>query len=349
MFVCDKAFEQQAKGLMAENARVKVETRVIAAGKFRRYRHLTFFQHFTIPAVVWGNFKDIFKVGWGTLQSVVILIKFRPDVVFAKGGYVCLPVGIAAHFLHVPLVIHDSDARPGLTNRIIGRWATKIGTGSPLENYSYPANKARYVGVPIDGAFHPYTNQEQVEAKKMLGLDPNKPLVVVTGGGLGAVSINRAMTSIAPKLVDDGIAVYHVTGKKNFDETVALVPSHDSYITVPFVFKDMARVLGAADVVISRASATFIQELAGLKKPAILIPSRALGDQRKNAEVYKSADAAIVLTDDEIANPETLSRAIESLVHDEALRNSVAKNLHAFARPYAAADVAELVIAAARC
>lgn len=348
MFVCDKAFESQAKGLMAENAIVPVKTQVISAGKFRRYRHLTFWQHLTIPAVVWGNFRDLFKVGWGTLQSVVILMKFCPDVVFAKGGYVCLPIGIAAHLLRIPLVIHDSDARPGLTNSIIGRWATKIGTGSPLENYSYPADKAHYVGVPIDSAFHPYSSEEQISAKQTLGFDPAKPLVVVTGGGLGAVTINHAMTAIGGRLLESGVNIYHVAGKKNYEATAQAAPHDAGYVTVPFVFKDMSTVLGAADIVVSRASATFAQELAGLAKSTILIPSRALSDQRKNAEVYKDSEAAIVLTDDDIANPDTLYGAISSLLQDAALRSKLAHNLHTFSRPNAAADVAELVVSVAR-
>ena len=349
MFVCDKAFEHQARGLMSENAVVPVGVRVIVAGKFRRYSHLTRLRQLLMPKLVLANIGDMFKTGAGVLQSVVILSKFRPDVVFAKGGYVCLPVGVAARVLNIPLVIHDSDARPGLTNRVLARWADRIGTGAPLENYNYPVERSTYVGVPISSTFHPYSEHEQRDAKKALGFSGDRPLLVVTGGGLGAVTINHALVASARRLIEAGIDIYHVTGKKHYDDVVAATPEVDEhYIAVPFVFNNMADALGAADIVVSRASATFIQELAGIAKPAILVPSRALGDQRKNATVYAASDAAIVLTDDQIADPVVFGDAVIELIGDQTRRSLMAENLHKYARPHAAHDVAQLVVDAVR-
>ena len=175
MFVCDKAFELQAKGIMEKNAAIPVKTKVIVAGKLRRYKHLSFWQHFTVPGLITSNLFDLLKVGWGTLQSVVIFAAFKPDVVFAKGGYVCLPVGIAAKIFSIPLVIHDSDARPGMTNKILSRWAVKIGTGAPLENYTYPHDRSEYVGVPIAEAFTPYSEEKVAAAKLALGFETSRP------------------------------------------------------------------------------------------------------------------------------------------------------------------------------
>ena len=104
---------------------------------------------------------------------------------FTKGGFVCLPVGMAARVLRIPLVIHDSDAHPGLTNRILAKWASAIATGAPLKHYPYPESISRYVGIPIATEFAPFTDQQRTEAKRTLGLDPNRPLVVVTGGRVG--------------------------------------------------------------------------------------------------------------------------------------------------------------------
>lgn len=333
---------------MTQNVRVPVTVHRIMAGKLRRYRHLSIAKQLTMARIVFPNIRDAFKVGIGFLQSVFLLARVRPDVVFAKGGYVCLPVGMAAKVLRIPLVIHDSDARPGLTNAILGRWASAIATGSPLENYHYRPEVSRYVGVPIGAEFRPYDERRQRETKVALGFDEHRPLIAITGGGLGAVSINTATLQDAPLLLAEGVQIFHITGRKNFDEVAMLADKDTSNHVVPFVFEGMADVLGAADVVVSRASATFIQELAGLAKPTVLIPAKTLTDQHKNAEAYQHADAAVVLTDDEITVPGSLYHAIHTLLNDASRRQVLASNLHAFARPHAARDVAKMIIETTR-
>ena len=346
-FVCDKAFESQSRGIMSR-ADVKVNVSTIAAGKFRRYAHLTRLQHLTNYQIVSKNIVDLIKVAVGFLQSIYLLLKVRPDVVFAKGGYVCLPLGLAARLLRYPLVIHDSDARPGLTNQILARYATTIATGSPLENYTYDSSISHYVGVPIGRDFTPPSERQQRKYKQHLGFNPDLPLVVATGGGLGARSINLALAKAAQSLAAKDISMYHVTGKAQYDEICALVGSVSHYTAVPFVYENMHEVLGAADIVVSRASATFLQELAGLAKAVIAVPARQLGDQLKNAEVYQDAKAAIVMTDDEIAVGTQFEDAIINLVNNRELRNRLGKRLHAFARPDAANDLAKLIQDAAK-
>jgi UDP-N-acetylglucosamine--N-acetylmuramyl-(pentapeptide) pyrophosphoryl-undecaprenol N-acetylglucosamine transferase len=341
-FICDKAFESQSRGIM-ERAEVPVTVSTIAAGKFRRYAHLTRIQHMTNFDIVSRNLFDIFKIATGFVQSCILLLRIQPDVVFAKGGYVSLPLGLAAHVLRYPLVIHDSDTRPGLTNRILARYATVIATGSPLENYGYDSRKSHYIGVPIGRDFSPINEQTQHQYKQALGLDPELPLVVATGGGLGAPSINLALAKAARALSARGIAVYHVTGKRHYEEVALLVKDIPSYVAVPFVYEKMHEVLGAADVVVSRASATFLQELAGLAKPVIAVPAKQLGDQLKNAEVYKAADAAVVMSDDEIGTGTNLEDVIVRLIDDAELRKSMGNKLHVFARPNAAKDLAKLI------
>lgn len=337
----------QSRGIM-ERAKAPVKVSTIMAGKFRRYAHLTRLQHLTVPGVVWHNFIDVFKVAIGFIQSFFLLLRFKPDVVLAKGGYVCLPLGLAARFLRYPLVIHDSDMRPGLTNRVLSRYATVIATGSPLKNYPYDPNRSHYIGVPISDTFRPVTATEQQAYKRELGVEDGMPLVVVTGGGLGARSINTAMVKIAQALSRQGVAVYHVTGVSHFDEIEQQVTGIAHYKAVPFVYENMHRVLGAADIVVSRASATFLQELAGLGKAVIAVPSRQLGDQLKNAEVYKEAEAAVVMTDDQINTGGEFEEAIVALTKDDARRKKLGVALHAFARPNAAKDLAKLVEAAAK-
>lgn len=347
MFVCDKAFEAQSRGLM-EKVAIPVDVRVIRSGKFRRYAHLTKLQHFTVPGLAWNNFKDVFKIGAGFFDSMALIRSFKPDVVFTKGGFVCLPMGFAAHLLGVPLVIHDSDTRPGLTNKVLAKWADVIATGSPLSNYNYPATKSHYIGVPISPLFMPKSPAQQAAAKKQFGFNPNKLLVVAVGGGLGAESINMAMNRAAPALLEQGIGAYVVAGKKHYDNAVKSAPVAGSYKVVPFVYEKMDELLGAADIVVTRGSATFLQELAGLGKATIIVPAHQLSDQIKNAKVFHAADAALVVDNPGIEQDDRLERAILTLADDPMLRKELGARLHKFAKPKAASSLAKLVMTAAK-
>jgi UDP-N-acetylglucosamine--N-acetylmuramyl-(pentapeptide) pyrophosphoryl-undecaprenol N-acetylglucosamine transferase len=327
---------------------VGVDVRVISAGKVRRYAHLNFLQHFTVRGLMWSNFKDTFKIGKGFFQSVAIMRQYRPDVVFTKGGYVCLPVGAAAHLLKIPLVIHDSDTKPGLTNRLLSRWANVIATGSPLENYDYPAHKSHYTGVPISAQFRPKTAEQQRAAKKQYGFHPDRLLTVVVGGGLGAKSINNAMNNAAKSLLEQGMGVYVVAGKGHYEQTAAAAPKDNRYKVVPFVYDNMDQLLGAADIVVSRGSATFLQELAGLAKAVVIVPARQLGDQLKNAQAFTAAGAAVVVDDEGIESDDRLQAAILALADDPVLREKLGKKLHTFAKPRATKDLAALILTAAK-
>ena len=348
-FICDKAFEAQSRGLM-EHAAVKVKVYTVTAGKLRRYHGIPLWKQLLDLPTVFHNVRDVFKVVVGTIQSYGLLSRLNPDVIFAKGGYVCLPVGLAAHIKGIPLVIHDSDTKPGLTNTVLSRWATRIATGAPLQNYNYPKEISKYVGVPIHEDFHPFDEQEQRAAKEKLGVsDLAKPLLVVTGGGLGAKSINEAVVEIAPELLRSGLSIYHITGKQHHAALEARAPKHADYQSVAFVYKDMAQVLGAADIVIARGSATFLQELAALQKAVIIIPAEHLADQVKNAAVFEEAEAAIVLHDAMITKrPAALLEAVQQLVDEPAEAHHIAAQLHTFARPHAAADVAAMIVETAR-
>ena len=348
-FWCDAKFAPQARATVtAFDATIPVHT--ITAGKFRRYYHLTVLQQLTWPSLVVSNIGDAFKVGIGFIQSFFKLIFWRPDVVFTKGGYVCLPVGLAAHLLRIPLVIHDSDAHPGLTNRVLSRWATAIGTGAPLEYYSYPAAKTAYVGIPIATEFRPFSADQQVAAKKEWGIVLDQPLFVVTGGGLGAARINAVVAKTLPQLLDIGSVVL-VAGAGQFDELRSLLPTNSPQFQLyPFV-TNMHSLLGAADVVVTRAGATTILELAALKKPTILIPNGKLtgGHQLKNAAVYQEAGAVKVLNEDALDNDTSLLvTEISQLLKDTKKTQAMAERFQAFAKPNAAKDMAELILQAVK-
>lgn len=348
-FVTDKAFGPQASNMMS-GLPFQVHVKRIYAGKLRRYHGVSLWRHLIDVPTMFKNIRDLFLVGLGLLQSLKLIIKVKPDVVFTKGGFVCLPVGLAARLRGVPLVIHDSDAHPGLTNKILARDAVAIATGAPVENYPYPKERTRYVGIPVSTAYRPLTAKEQQKCKAALGLsDIKKPLVVVTGGGLGARTLNHVMTSIAGTLVKD-ISILQITGKDNYNETVEQAPEHVDYIIKPFITEGLALAFGAADVVVTRAGATTLSELAAMAKPTVLVPNPKLtgGHQLKNAAVYAKAKAAIVLNEQKlILNPLTLKKAIDLLLKDPKKRQSLAKAIHAFAKPEAAVDTAALIAHAA--
>ena len=346
-FWCDRHFAPQAKSIIAEfDPTIPVQT--VISGKFRRYNHLTKLQHLTIPSVIFPNIRDAFMVVGGVVQSIARLVFWRPDVVFAKGGYVCLPVGWAAKLLRIPLVIHDSDAHPGLTNRLLAPIATRIATGVPLEHYNYPPEKSAYVGIPISSEYHKVTPERRNELKKALGFDARRPLVVFVGGGLGAKQINDAVALHLDALMDVA-NINLLAGSAQYDELRSLTPVDDErFILKDFISKGMPDVLGAADIVVSRAGATFLLELAALAQPTILVPSKRLLWQVKHAKLFADEHAALLLDEDrfESADDTTLVLAIKKLLTDNSLRMKLATNLHKMARPHAARDVASMIVRA---
>jgi len=325
----------------------KVPVQTIIAGKFRRYNHVSFARQLLWGSVVILNIRDGFLVILGLIQSFFKLILWRPDVIFAKGGYVCLPVGVAAKLLGIPLVIHDSDAHPGLTNRILGKWAKAIATGAPLKHYSYPASKSRYVGIPISDDFHKFDEVEKKNARKLWGIDQKSPLIVITGGGLGAQRINDAVLKTIEDLMNLGTVVL-VSGVGQYDELRSLVPPNGSNFQLhSFIAKDMAKLLGAADVVVTRAGATSTLELAALAKPTILIPNKKLtgGHQLKNAMVYFEKGAVLVIEEDNLlTKPGVLVEEIRKVLQDRKLAQKMSDEFAKFKKPDAAKDVADMIL-----
>lgn len=329
---------------------IPVET--IFSGKLRRYNDLPLWRQLLRPvSIVLPNIRDAFLIGIGFLQSLAKLRSWKPDVVFTKGGFVCLPVGMAAKVLKIPLVIHDSDAHPGLTNRVLARWATRIATGAPLKFYPYPKAISRYVGIPINEEFVPLTLEQRQKLKQKMGFDPKKPLVVVTGGGLGARRINDAVAKRLNELLDI-TSVVLISGTAQYDELRATTPEDDPrYQLHAFISNGMALLLGAADIVVARAGATTILELAALAKPTILVPNGFLtgGHQLKNAEVYAENGAVEIVNDHELyANPQLLVDTLTSLLANPTRLSEMSKKFHKFARPDAASDMADLVFEAVK-
>jgi UDP-N-acetylglucosamine--N-acetylmuramyl-(pentapeptide) pyrophosphoryl-undecaprenol N-acetylglucosamine transferase len=332
------------------DSRIPVTT--IHAGKLRRYHTLSLWQQLLRPrSILLPNLRDMVLVVLGFIESFVRLFVWRPDVVFTKGGFVCLPVGLAARVLRIPLVIHDSDAHPGLTNRILAKWATMIATGAPLHFYPYPKEKSYYTGIPIAPEFKPFTPEEQAAAKREFGFDDSRPLLVVTGGGLGAKRLNDAVVASLDQLLDV-TSVLLISGAGQYDELKERVPQGGPRFQLKaFVSEGMARVLGGADIVVARAGATTIVELAALAKPTILVPNAYLtgGHQLKNAAVYAENEAVLVLDEQYLERqPAALPIAVSALLADTGKLQQMQERFHTYAKPQAAADMADMVIRAAK-
>jgi UDP-N-acetylglucosamine--N-acetylmuramyl-(pentapeptide) pyrophosphoryl-undecaprenol N-acetylglucosamine transferase len=349
-FWCDNKFAVQANEIM-EHFDKNIPVQTVLAGKLRRYHHLTVMRQLLWPSLVMANLKDSFLVVAGFFQSIVKLTIWRPDVVFTKGGYVCLPVGIAARMLHIPLVVHDSDAHPGLTNLILSKWATAIATGAPLKYYPYPIKKARYVGIPVAPEFHEFSKQERVAARREWGMSEEYPLVVVTGGGLGASRINDAIALALDELLKF-CSVVLISGMNQYDDLRSITPpNNDRFQLHSFISNGMASLMGTADVVVARAGATTILELAALAKPTILIPNGKLsgGHQLKNAAVYLKENAVKVVNEElMVDDPSNLTVVIKEVLSNPEATRTMTHSFASFARPNAARDVADMIISSVR-
>lgn len=346
-FWCDRRYFPQAQKII-KNAKLPVKSQRLLAGKFRRYHNLSLREKLLDFNTNFNNFKDIILIISGFFQSLWRFLWWHPDVIFCKGGFVSLPVGYAASLLRIPLVIHDSDAHPGLTNRLLSKKAKYILTGAPLEYYSYPKSKSTYVGIPVSKAFHPISSSEINDYKKENGYDADKPIVTITGGGLGALRLNRALMSIAEKLAKN-CTVVHLTGQSDFKVVRSHTSSVEGYNVQAFIAEadKMASLLASADVVVARAGATTLAELSAVQAATILVPNGQLtgGHQLKNAQVYAEAGAAVIINEDIISrDSELLYQKINSLLNDKAKRYKLSQNIAEFSRPNAAFDIAKKIL-----
>ncbi len=339
-------------GVEAKLARgAGLEFKPIAAGKYRRFHKLKLQHRIANLSSIGRNFTDLFRVAAGVWQSRKIIKAYDPNVVFVKGGYVGLPVGIAAGLMRYPLVIHDSDAVPGLTNRILSRWAAKLATGFPVDKYrGEPSDKLVYVGNPVRGLI---TKSHRLAGLKHFNFDEKKPVVLVLGGSSGAQRVNEAVLSALPELLQK-VQLIHVTGEKDIErvkfETRKLEPQLvTQYRPVAFLHDEIGAALEAADIVISRAGANTLAELAQLKKPTILIPNPHLtgGHQTVNAQIMGRAGAVRVITEDRLTT-QTLIREVDHLLESEAERSYLSKQIGEFAVPDADERLAKVILAAAR-
>ncbi len=338
-----------------------IRVRKIPAGKFHRYANWHFkdyFIHFdiTIKELTFGNICGFigFLAGFFTAFFRFIRRANRPDVIFLKGGYVCLPIGLAARLFKIPYIIHESDVVAGLANRLLMKKAHKVAFGMPIPK-ELQASHPNYVwtGIPVGPEFKTVTPAKQISFKKAFSFNPDKPLVVITGGSQGSENLNEAVRAILPELLKF-TSVGLVAGRKHYEAMIDLKKyenwdkaSLESNFRMWEFSTTMNELMGAADVVVSRAGATTIAEMAALRKAAILVPFARLpgGHQTKNAERLQASSAASVIDDlAMVKNPDILLDEIRHLVRSPRLRADMADNLSKEARSDAAARLAAIIL-----
>ncbi len=327
----------------------------VRAGKFRRYHGEGIKQLFDLKTWL-KNFRDFFYLFIGIWQSYFLLKKLKPAVIFIKGGYVGVPVGLAAAMQKIPYITHDSDALPGLANRIISRWADAHAVALPKEVYKYPAQKTFTVGVPISSKFRPVNQELQSSYKKRLGLKLSSKILFVTGGGMGAQRLNEAVAKASSTLLtaNPNLIIIHATGPdhessmyKVYNQQLSDPAERTRVITKGFFVGDLYINSGAADIVITRAGATNIAEFAAQHKACVIIPNPQLtgGHQLKNAQYLTDQKAAVIVRDKDLSSkPEHLITAIQELLDKPELRHQLGSQLGQFARPRAAKELAELLL-----
>ena len=280
--------------------------------------------------------------------------KIKPDIIFIKGGYIGVPVGLAAALRKIKYITHDSDTMPGLANRIIAKWAIMHATGMPTEFYDYQKDKTVYVGVPISAEYSLVDEDMQNAFKKNLGFESADKLILFTGGGLGSKVLNDSLVEITKKLLssDEKIRIMNIAGNENEEEVRGafsnkLSSEEIDRLTIKGFVTDLHKYSGAADLIISRAGATNIAEFAAQAKACVIIPSPYLvgGHQIKNAESLVKINAIEMIDEADLQNnPEVLLDKITELMNSKSKREELGKNLHKIAKLNASKDLAKLII-----
>ncbi len=338
--------------ILAEDTNID-DVFLVRAGKFRRYHGEGFKQLLDIATFL-KNVRDSVYVLMGIKQSRALLDKLCPDVIFIKGGFVGVPVGLAAASLHIPYITHDSDAMPGLANRIIARWAKLHAVALPAEVYNYPASKTVTTGIPLRVNFVPVTDKLKKKYRQEIQVPKSAKMLFVIGGGLGAQHVNTAVAEAMPHLLHEFSDLYivHVAGRANEADMKKLyndilTPGEQGRVRVFGYLSDVYLYSGAADIIVSRAGATNLAEFAVQGKACVVIPSPFLsgGHQLKNARYLADHQAIELLNESDIsADPNRLAKQVSALVHDTDRQRELGSYLSNFAKPQATQEIAQLLL-----
>lgn len=333
------------------------EVRTIRAGKLRRYHGEGWKQLLDIKTMLL-NVRDIAWTVAGVWQSFWMLKKLKPEAVFIKGGFIGVPVGLSAAALRIPYLTHDSDAHPGLANRIVAPWAQKHAVALPKEIYAYPAAKTVTVGVPIARQFHPFDAAEAKAVRRRLGLPADGRILFVTGGGLGALRLNQAVAGCLPDLLVryPDLHVVQISGRAHEVELRQYYKKHlpmaaQERVEVKGYVTNLYDYSGVADVIITRAGASSIAEFAAQEKACVVVPNPLLtgGHQLKNARVLTERKAIRMVPEDALkADPLNLMSPVVELLDKPDHRRRLGKKLASYVQTDAAKRLAVLLLEIAK-
>jgi len=302
-------------------ANQNIKIRFILAGKFRRYFNLKIFL-------------DLIKILIGIIQSFWHLFIWVPDVIFSKGGYGSFPVVFVGWIYRIPIILHESDKAPGLANRILAKFAKKIILSwSGSEKYfAKHKNKIVIIGNPIRKEL---LQGHKKEGRGLFKIISDKPVVLILGGSQGAQKINEIVLNTLPRLLEMA-EIIHVTGKRNLLESLLESASNRTdYHLYPFLNgEQMKQALAVADLVVNRAGAGSIFEIAALGKPSILIPisKSAFDHQKKNAYEFAKNGAAVVLSQENLT-PNLFLDTISGLLKSPSKLGQMSTNAKTFYNP----------------
>lgn len=323
-------------------------TQQIFSGKYRRYHGESLIQKLTDIKTVTLNIRDAFFVILGIAQALYLLAVRRPNVVFLKGGYVGVPIGLVAALYRIPIVTHDSDAIAGLANRLVSRWTTVHATALPVDTYNYPLQKTRQTGVIVSDEYQKIDAQARESFRRELAIDTSAKVLFITGGSSGAVEINRAVAAIVEDIIalDPRVYVIHQVGKGK-QGVYTHQGSEIERLEVHEFLDGLHKYSGAADLIVTRAGANTLAEFAVQAKPCIVIPSPHLagGHQLKNADFMRTHGAAVVLDEAEMTtDPQVLLRAVSDVLLSDEKQQKLADTIHRLAPSDASRSIAQLLL-----
>jgi UDP-N-acetylglucosamine--N-acetylmuramyl-(pentapeptide) pyrophosphoryl-undecaprenol N-acetylglucosamine transferase len=328
--------------------REKIPFRTVATGKIRRSSN-------PLKLASPANIKDMGRVPLGAAQARSIVSDFRPDVVLSTGGYVAVPVGLAAKFCRRPLVIHEQTVRLGLANRALARAATRVAVSSESTLPLLP-DSVRSTAVVTGNPVRPEVLAGQpgraIAALGLHGFDASRPTVYITGGAQGSVQINTVVRGILPWLLTHANVIHQcgATSIAEAREHAADLPDdlRHRYLVTDFIGPELPDVLALADIVVSRSGAGTIAELTALGKPSVLIPlaTSAGNEQEHNALHLQEAGAAVALVRDAVT-PDGLRAAVAPILDSAQRRTEMATAARTLGRPDAADRLTEVLLGVA--
>lgn len=290
----------------------------------------------------WKNFSLPFKLASSLRLTRRMIKDFDPDVVVGVGGYASAPTLYSAQKLHVPTLLQEQNSLPGVTNKILAKKADRICVGYDEMDRFFPREKIIWTGNPIRQDISDI-NSKRDEAYSFYNLDSSKPVVLVMGGSLGALSINVGMQNALDDLLANGFQVIWQTGKYYYQRMLPSAEGKEPLVMLDFVRRvDLA--YAAADIIVSRAGAITISELCVIGKPVILVPSPNVAEdhQTKNAQALSAKNAAVLLTDDRVS--QELGKTIVALYHDTRRRELLSQNISRMGTTTAARDIVDEVL-----